>query len=277
MFICPICKKNLILKDNTYKCKSNHCFDISKNGYVNLLTTKGRNPKNAGDNADMIRARNSFLSKDYYRPLADKVSELIKTDCQSRNLSHPVIIDSGCGEGYYTSIMQQNNPSAYFYGIDISKHGIAYAATRMKEVNLSKVFLAVASSFELPFKDNACDTIVSIFAPVTNHEYKRVLRNGGKLFIVAPDQYHLYGLKEILYDEPYTNKENQYGLTDFILEGRYDLKFNISIDNQEDIFNLFMMTPYYYKTSEEAQEKLKKLPSLKTQCDFTIYEYKKRS
>ncbi len=277
LYICPICKKNLTLKDNSYCCKNRHVFDISRNGYVNLLTTKGRNPKVAGDNAEMIKSRSSFLDGDYYQPLADKVSEIIKKDSEKRNLSNPTIIDSGCGEGYYTSCFAENNPSAYIYGIDISKHGIAHASSRMKAKNMSHVFLAVASSFDLPFSNKCCDSIISIFAPVCNDEYARVLKSGGKLFIVAPDEDHLFGLKKILYDVPYKNKENNYGLTNFILTGKYSLKYNINLKSNDDIESLFMMTPYYYKTSKPAQERLLALSNLETECDFIIYEYKKRS
>lgn len=275
MYICPICKKNLTLKNGSFICKKNHTFDISKNGYVNLLTTKGRNPKLAGDNPTMIHSRSSFLDGEYYKPLADKMSEIIKSDCKKRNLSSPIIIDSGCGEGYYTTQFAKYNLDCYFYGVDISKHGVSHAATRIKQNNLSNVFLSVASSFDLPFKSKCCDSVISIFAPVCNDEYARVLKNGGKLFIVAPDSDHLFGLKKVLYDVPYKNKENEYGLSNFTLKNKYRLNYKITLKNNDDINSLFMMTPYYYKTSKEAQDKLKSFDTLETVCDFIIYEYKK--
>lgn len=275
MYICPICKKYLTFKKGSFICKNNHSFDISKNGYVNLLTTKGRNPKLAGDNPMMIRSRSSFLDGDYYKPLAVKVSEIINNDNKKRNLSNAVIIDSGCGEGYYTTRFAKINPNSYFYGIDISKHGVSHAASRIKQNNLSNIFLAVASSFDLPFKNKCCDSVISIFAPVCNDEYARVLKNGGKLFIVAPDSDHLFGLKKVLYDVPYKNKENEYGLSNFTLRNKYKLNYNITLQTNEDINSLFMMTPYYYKTSKEAQDKLISYHTLETVCDFIIYEYKK--
>ncbi|WP_369678558.1 putative RNA methyltransferase, partial [Ruminococcus sp. CAG:57] len=44
MYVCPICKKRLRKLDNVWHCQNGHSFDIARKGYVNLLTTKGRNP-----------------------------------------------------------------------------------------------------------------------------------------------------------------------------------------------------------------------------------------
>ena len=74
MYVCPICKKRLRKLDNVWHCQNGHSFDIARKGYVNLLTTKGRNPKNAGDNAEMVKARTDFLDRDYYLPLAKKTA-----------------------------------------------------------------------------------------------------------------------------------------------------------------------------------------------------------
>ena len=60
--ICPNCKQKLQKIDNSYKCINNHSFDISKQGYVNLLL----NTSNSGDNKEMINARSIFLQKGYY-------------------------------------------------------------------------------------------------------------------------------------------------------------------------------------------------------------------
>ena len=53
------------------------------------------------------------------------------------------------------------------------------------------------------------------------------------------------------------------------------MKYQISLENKDDIYNLFTMTPYYYKTSKEDTEKLLKLESLTTTVHFAIEIYKK--
>lgn len=37
MKICPVCKEKLVRENKTYKCINNHCFDMAKQGYLNLL------------------------------------------------------------------------------------------------------------------------------------------------------------------------------------------------------------------------------------------------
>lgn len=271
MYICPVCKKKLKISENTYRCKNGHCFDVSAKGYINLLTTKGRNPKTAGDNPLMVSSRSAFLDKEYYLPLAQKTGEIIKT--LLKGVAKPIIIDSGCGEGFYTVNYAKKLSGADFYGADISKAAIAHCMTRVKNAGISNVHFAVASSFELPFRELSADLIVCTFAPVSNDEYARVLKKGGKLVIVSPSERHLFGLKQKLYDEPYENKPNVYGLRKFRLADEVKLEYEITLDSNEDIQNLFTMTPYYYKTSEEAKERLNPLERLETECGFTIQTY----
>lgn len=265
MYICPVCKKALELKNNSFVCENNHCFDIARQGYVNLLTTVGHNPKNAGDNKNMVTARTKFLEKDYYKPLALKLSEIIGG-------SHTVI-DSGCGEGYYTTLCAKNNPDTQFFGIDIAKSAISHAGSVSRSI--PNVKFAVASSFELPFPSEFADTVVSVFAPVTNNEYSRVLKSNGSLIVVSPNPKHLFELKSVLYEKPYINKSNNYDLPDFSLSESCYVTFTADIQNNEDIFNLFLMTPYCYKTSASATEKLRNIPSLSITCDFSVQIFKK--
>ena len=61
----------------------------------------------------------------------------------------------------------------------------------------------------------------------------------------------------------------------FVMVDSKELKYNITLETSEDIFNLFTMTPYYYKTSKEDTEKLLKLETLTTTVHFAIEIYKK--
>ena len=121
MYICPVCKKRLKKLDNVLHCQNGHSFDIARKGYVNLLTTNKRNPKNSGDNAEMVKARTSFLDKGYYLPLAERIAQTAQRELGTAN--QPMIIDSGCGEGFYTCVYARQLPEARLFGIDISKAG----------------------------------------------------------------------------------------------------------------------------------------------------------
>ena len=80
LYICPVCFKKinkevtLIKNEKSYTCLNNHSFDISKEGYINLLQINANN----GDNETLIKAREQFLNKDYYKPLKDKLISILK-------------------------------------------------------------------------------------------------------------------------------------------------------------------------------------------------------
>lgn len=273
MYKCPVCGESLKRLGNVLHCRERHSFDIAAKGYVNLLTTKGRNPKKAGDDPEMVRARSAFLDKGYYRPLAERLRETLEKELAGTK--NPVVIDSGCGEGYYTAELSKL-PGARIYGIDISKHAVAHCMTRVHLGGITNCEFAAASSFDLPFGDGCADGVVSVFAPVANDEYCRVLKNSGALVVVSPSAAHLFELKAVVYDEPYENRPNRYGLNKFLLSHEETLEYKAHISSQEDIKSLFMMTPYCYKTSEEGTKRLETLDSIDVTCGFVIQTYKKK-
>ena len=274
MYICPVCGKPLHQAAQTWQCPNRHSFDIAKKGYVNLLTTAKHNPKNAGDNRDMIGARTAFLDRDYYRPLAEKAAAILQM--QLSGTDTPMLIDSGCGEGYYTCIYAEHLPHAQIYGIDLSKNAIAHCMTRVHKAGLQNCHFAAASSFALPFPDASADAVISTFAPVSNDEYARVLKGGGKLIVVSPSARHLFELKEVLYDVPYENKPNHYGLHSFTFTDTLIYEYQAELTSNADILNLFSMTPYCYKTAKESTDQLAALQSLTVTCGFVIQTFTKK-
>lgn len=224
---------------------------------MNLLLDNAQN-KRHGDDKLMVKARTDFLEKGYYEPLRDKLCEIVG--------SKHTILDSGCGEGYYTEALAQNNSVC---GIDISKDALKIAAKRCKDVSF-----AVASISDIPLDNNAVDTIVNVFAPDSRDEFNRILQDNGRLIAVVPMERHLYGLKSAIYDEPYLNPAVEFNREGYELVSKTELKYSITLQSNEDIISLFKMTPYYYKTGKTDQEKLTKLYSLTTEIEFCILEYK---
>lgn len=259
--MCPKCLNNLHVESNCLTCDNGHTYDISSRGYVNLLPPhkQGAVP---GDNKEMVQARRAFLNKDYYKPLADKLAEVIS------QMSPSVIADVGCGEGYYTGRIS-NIPDCKIIGFDISKYALAYAAKAYK-----KASFCVANLHNLPLKDEYCDVILCCFCAYDVTEFARILRNNGKFVLVTPGKKHLFGLKSILYEEPYEN-DTEIELAKFELCDTYKIKYELNILH-EDIWNLFSMTPYYWKTSKENSEKLKNIDTLYTEADFIIRVFQKR-
>ncbi len=264
IFVCPKCKEKLEKSGNSYKCPNSHSFDIAKSGYVNLLL--GSKGGNHGDNKLMAVSRRDFLNKGYYEKFAD---ELVKT-VKEFSKPHDLLIDCGCGEGYYTARIADNVKNITVSGFDISKNAIAMAAKRSKNISL-----AVASSFSIPLVDETADILLEIFSPHSESEFKRILKKGGYMIMAIPLENHLYSLKRAVYDRAYKNSVNGFGIDGFELVKNTEVKYTAHIDSNDDIKNLFMMTPYYYKTGEKEQERLNTLQELSVELEFSILVYKK--
>lgn len=265
---CPICKKPLDNIGASFRCESEHNFDLSKNGYVNLLMSGASKQKRHGDDKLMLTSRREFLDKGYFDSFANKISSTVGKYLETKN--EPDVLDVGCGEGYYIEKLISSIPEARFYGVDISKDAAVFAKKRLKDL-----CMVVASINKLPFKDRSIDCITNIFAPHNENEFHRVMKDDGILLRGVPKEKHLHELKEAIYDQVYPNKATVIELDGLELVERIDVDETIELNNSDDILRLFMMTPYYYKTSKADQDKLKNLDFLKTRISFEILIYKK--
>ncbi|MBQ6877102.1 MAG: methyltransferase domain-containing protein [Oscillospiraceae bacterium] len=271
IFRCPLCKTKLEKNDRSLKCEHGHSFDISAEGYVHLLPPNKMNSKVPGDSKEMAASRSAFLDKGYYEPLLRELCQTVLELSSSNEIS---VLDCGCGEGYYTSNiakeLKNRIPKAKIAGFDISRPSVKRAAKRTKEVDF-----AVASVFDIPVRDESFDILLNVFSPLSIGEYKRVLKSGGYYIYVVPAARHLWQLKAAIYDVPYENKEEDTPYEGFEHVTTKRVRYETLIKTKEDIFALFQMTPYYWKTSAKGAEKLSKFESLSTEVAFDIHIYKK--
>ena len=268
-FICPKCKGALtVTGGGTAKCPLGHCYDRAKEGYYNLLLSQKGGDH--GDNAEMVAARRAFLDTGAYMPLAERIAELVKENTPAGGR----VLDCGCGEGFYTHVINEAaknaNKTLHICGFDISKEAVRRAAKRDRDLSL-----AVASSYDLPIADAAFDTATNVFSPLAIEETRRVLRTGGSFIMAIPAERHLFGLKSVLYDNPYLNAPEADELQGFELVAKEKIAYTLTLDTQEKIHALFMMTPYAYRTSREGRERLAALTSLTTEVEFYLFTYKK--
>lgn len=271
IFTCPICKEKLNKQEKAYVCGSGHSYDIAAEGYVHLLPPNKMHSKIPGDNKQMVASRRDFLAAGYYQPFSDKLNELVRECSYTKT---PVVLDAGCGEGYYTGRMyddlKEHGLLPEVYGFDISKFAVKAAAKRYKAIDF-----AVGSIFDIPVQNNTADCVVNVFAPIVEGELNRVVKPGGFLILAVPGARHLFGLKEILYDAPYENEYRETQYAGFAFQNRVAVQNEITIDNNKTIMDLFAMTPYYWKTSVEGSERLKKTDTLSTQIEFDFLIYQK--
>lgn len=270
LFRCPLCAAPLERAGGTYRCPGGHSFDVAREGYVHLLPPNQKHSALPGDDRDMVRSRRDFLSKGYY-------SSLLNTICnQTLALpgEAPVLLDAGCGEGYYTAGVYQAFLSTgrrpRMAGTDISKFALRTAARREREVEF-----AVASSYRLPLADGAADAVLNCFSPLALEEFCRVLRPGGAFLYVVPGPRHLWEMKEILYDRPYPNEERETPYPGFRYREILPVEETVRVESREDLQNLFRMTPYFWKTPRSGAERLAALDHLTLQISFRVHVFEK--
>ena len=269
MLLCPVCSSPLTRNGNTYRCENRHSSDISPHRYVNLLSPRTHGAH--GDNAEMIRARRDFLSAGHYAPLARALCDAtLSVACE-----HMVLLDAGCGEGYYTDAIMQTLVSKYpdttGYGIDISKDALRYAGGR-GTVKAGALSLFAAGVYHMPFSDGSISLIVNTFSPLALEEYRRLLPSGGHLLMAVPGRRHLYEMKEILYDTPYENEVKPFDLDGFSLLREQKVFFPMALD-APSLQDLFLMTPYAYRTPRAGRDRLLALPTLSVSAQFHLLLY----
>jgi SAM-dependent methyltransferase len=281
--ICPVCGGNLARVGRTLKCSRAHSFDISRDGYVNLLLTSGKRPKVLGDTGDMLLARREFLNRGHYAPLSDAINHrvahyLSSPPRWSGGTAPTCIVEVGCGEGYYVGRLKchlddkVDGGDICYFGMDISKDAARLAAKRYGEIR----FIVADIRQKALFSDAAVGVALNVFAPRNPAELVRITAPGGMLLVVIPNPDHLeslradLGLLGIEADKEQRVVE-QFAET-FRAAGTQTLAYDMHLNGQ-DLIDLVRMTPNYWHTSREAWDEVRAVESAHTRAGFTILEF----
>jgi len=266
---CPLCQQALQTNPSGLVCDNKHQFDRAKEGYVNLLPVQHKHSKMPGDSQSMVMARRAFLANGHYANLQQTLIETIESYLTAGQQS---IIDSGCGEGYYTNQLAEQlnikHSDTTIYGIDIAKPAIKYAAKRAKNAHF-----AVASSAKMPFDDNSANIIFKVFAPTSIEQVKRVLAKYGYFVSVVPGPHHLYELKQRIYSQPKQHQAEQVP-NGFSCIDSTGVRQKLCLEEHSDISNLADMTPFAWKLSTEKRQALLNSAPFEVTTDFTINVYR---
>ena len=266
IYKCPVCGAGMAIDrcESTAVCPAGHSFDRARQGYFNLLRAGTR-----GDNRIMTEARRRFLEKGHYRPLADAVA----ARAAEGMCSGGVLLDAGCGTGYYTDLIQRTvslrYPDSVVVGIDISREAVRAAAV----INRSIIALC-AGVYDMPLMDGVVRTAVNVSSPLADAEYRRVIAPGGYLILVCPGRRHLFGLKRVLYDDPYENEERDDALPGFDILSLDRIRFDLRLQNR-DAEDLLAMTPYFYRTGDAGRARLAATDTLETEAEFRLIFYRR--
>ena len=272
LFCCPLCGGALTRQEHRAVCPQGHSFDVARQGYVHLLPVNKMHSKLPGDSREMVEGRRRFLEAGYYAPFRQELCRLAAA-CASQ-LGSPageglLLCDAGCGEGYYTAGLREALPQARVCGFDISKLAVKAAAGKYKSVEFG-----VASSFAIPLGKASVHLLTDVFSPLAAEEFARVVKPGGFFLYAVPGERHLYGLKELLYENPYENPHRETEYPGFRFVGRTAVRGEIRVPDSQTAVDLFTMTPYYGKTGPQAAQRLETVEGFSTEIgfDFLLYQ-----
>ena len=189
-FACPICQENLTLVESSLKCENRHSFDLAKFGYVNLAPQIKQSTNYDKEN---FQNRQQILEAGFYQAILEGISDLLATKPSAK-----IVLDIGCGEGFYSRKLQEVHPEKTFYAFDISKDSVQIAA---KSESNWAVNWFVGDLARLPIKDASMDILLDIFSPANYGEFRRVLSKDGILIKVIPTENHLKEIRQIVQDQ----------------------------------------------------------------------------
>lgn len=248
-------------------CPKGHSFDRARQGYVNLLPVQNKHSLSPGDAKDMLLARRSFLSRGFYEPLCMDAAEKLRKFCECDN---PFLVDSGCGEGYYTEAFERIC-GARCMGIDISKEAARMACARSRSI-----FWTVATASHIPLENNSADAVTAIFSLFVNDEYARILKSGGIVIEVTAGSGHLKEMKSIIYEDVFEQDKRPapYG-EQFKKCIEEENSFEFTLDN-EALRELLAMTPHSRRIKRERMEMLYRIDKLTLTADYIIRVLRKK-
>lgn len=269
LFKCPICETSMeMIEYKSLRCEKNHCFDLSKNGYINFLLHNIKTEYNRS----MLESRNIICKSGFFLPLIEKISKII-TLHQIKNSKQINILDVGCGEGSHLSqIIEKISNENIIYegiGIDISKDGIHIASREYKEC-----IWCVGDLTKNPFRNHTFHIILDILSPSNYAEFNRILKKNGLLIKVVPGSNYLRELRDVFYYD--TEKEtysNERVINHF--KKNYQLLDTCSIEykvpmEKTNLEHLIAMTPLTWKVSEEKIQQLLHSGIQEISVEFTI-------
>lgn len=186
LLICPVrdCRLPLSREERTLRCARGHSFDVARSGYVNLLQPQDRRSANPGDTPAALAARRRLHDLGVTLPLLDAIAEFAAA------MGGDVVLDAGCGDGFYAGTLHERT-GCDVHGIDISVNAIDAAAKRYPGCE----WIVANADRLIPYADRSFSLILSITGRMNAPEFRRVLREDGRLLVAIPSPEDLIELR----------------------------------------------------------------------------------
>jgi 23S rRNA (guanine745-N1)-methyltransferase len=267
IFRCPICSSPMKMVDRkSLLCSNNHCFDLSKQGYLNLFP----HAFHTKYDKHMFDSRRVICQSGFFEPLRAKMSEkMMRVKGERIN-----ILDAGCGEGSHLAslsgtIGRNTGADVLGVGVDLSKEGIYFASKEYP-----KMIWCVADLAKCPFARNQFNIILNILSPSNYAEFRRMIKDEGMVIKVIPGWDYLQELRAVFYEQ---TKKQSYSNNQTLdrFRGHFELidmervQYRFSLDYTL-IKPLIQMTPLSWGTTEERLEKVIAMNLSEVTVDLTI-------
>ncbi|MBR5302286.1 MAG: methyltransferase domain-containing protein [Clostridia bacterium] len=185
---CPLCGGAFSRKENSLICDKRHTYDIARQGYVNFVPGQ----KEMFYKKELFESRAKVFEAGVFAPVIDRLSQAVAryVACEK-----PVLLDAGCGEGYYTKAVCPDKEMTRI-GFDLSKDAVKLAARGAK----TALFFA-ADLKNIPMQDHTVNVLLDIFTPANYAEFARVLTQDGLVMKLAPRSGYLKQLRMLAGDK----------------------------------------------------------------------------
>lgn len=181
LLLCPICKGVGDIKNGSFICRNGHCFDISKTGYINFSPSF----RNRGYDKQLYQSRKIIFSQNFYKTVAQTITDIIEN-----HIPHDIIIDAGCGEGYFSQYIS-SKLNTNIIAFDIEKDAVLMASKQNKDISW-----IVGDINNIPLKEDSANILLNILTPANYNEFKRLLKKDGLLIKVIPGKKYLQEIRE---------------------------------------------------------------------------------
>jgi 23S rRNA (guanine745-N1)-methyltransferase len=228
MLLCPVrdCHLPLARDEKRLVCRRGHSFDAARSGYFNLLQPQDRRSKQPGDTAEAVKGRRRLHDLGVTMPLLRGIAEMAGATRED------VVLDAGCGDGFYLGTMAREI-GFNAHGVDISTAAVDAAARRYPECEW---IVANADRF-VPYADRSFSLILSITARMNAGEFRRVIRESGRLLVAIPAPDDFIELRGAGRDRVERTVESFAGDFKLVEQGRVTTAAELDADAVRDVLH----------------------------------------
>ncbi len=260
LLACPVCAGGLSADSGSLRCEKGHSFDISRQGYVNLLMSKP--PDDYGK--AMLSARRELALAGLWDGALDSAAELAGRFC-----ADGPVLDAGCGEGSHLSgFVGRLKAPPVSAGLDISRDAVSLAASAYRDI-----CWAVGDLSRAPFLAGSFGLVLNILSPARYREFARLLAPAGVLVKAVPGRDYLRELREAFFED--SRREYSPGKAAARFEESFELIGSIDVNYKLRIGRpllpaLTEMTPLGWNADPQRKRALSETDGMEVTVDMRL-------